>query len=244
MPNNTSFSVHVDNPGDFFACLGILYCADKLFGHAAGYFKEGRFVLETNHEGSPLSTIMNKINSLDADKSLELNEPKDDSAAPITLRSMKIRLDFWKHFDDRPTIKLFAGQETSKGVVERWLGHLKKVDEVKELRDNTVIDLPSGLDTATSWNALDVGFSLNDQKMKILVYPLIEFFAYIGVQTYGWRRNRDVFYYHTWQTPLPLTIARAVAAGALTLPDTQCFQFRSQKSGQKQILKKGRLVLQ
>ena len=244
MTDSTSFQVHVDNPGDFFACLGILYCADKVFGHAAGYFKEDRFVLETNSKGNPLAAIINKINSLDVAKSLEINEPKDDSAAPITLCSMRIRLDFWKHFDDRPTIKLFAGQETSKGVVERWLGHLKKIDGVKELRGNTAIDLPSGLDVSTSWNALDVGFSLNDQKIKILTYPLIEFFAYVGVQTYGWRRNRNVFYYHTWQTPLPLTIARAVAAGALTLPDTRCFQFRSQKSGQKQILKKGQMVLE
>ena len=74
-------------------------------------------------------------------------------------------MDFWNHFDDRPSIKLFAGQERSDKLLCRWLDHLIKCDKkITGLLDLQVQDLPSGLDTATSWNTLDVGFSFKRTK--------------------------------------------------------------------------------
>lgn len=206
---NASFAVSTENPGEFFACMGILYCADQMFNRAAGHFKDGRFVLETDCDGSPLDEIIRQINSDRTDEPLKRDAQDNDKATPVTLRSMGIRLDFWKHFDERPKIKLFAGQEKSWEVVGRWVCHLREVDRVDGLRDFAVTSLPSGLDTSTSWNSLDVGFSLNHQKIRTKTYPLVEFFAYVGVQTYGWKRDGLAFYYNTWQAPLPFTLARA-----------------------------------
>ena len=250
---SASFAVNSSNPGDFFACLGLLHCADVCYRDAIGYFKNGCFVLEASHDGNLLDGIVQKINSA-ADDPL-LADSEDDRAAPLFLRGIRLRLDFWNHIDNRPTIKLFAGQERSEKVVRRWLDHLQKYDGADDLRGFAVMDLPSGLDATTSWNALDVGFSLNEHQIKLKTYPLIEFFAYVGVQTYGWRRidvakhddgsqNRMVYSYNVWQDPLPMIVARAVAAGALEAPNAIRVNFESRKSGQKQILMMGRRVEQ
>jgi len=237
-----SFATVVENPGDFFACMGVLYCADRFFDNSKGHFKAGRFHLEADCDGNMLSEIVQKVNSAMAASPMKLDDP-DDKATPITLRGIGLRLDFWKHFDDRPTIKLFAGQQTSSGEVGRWLGHLEKFTGAGDLREFSVTDLASGLDVTTSWNALDVGFSLNEHKIKTKVYPLVEFFAYVGVQAYGWRRGSSSYYYNVWHVPLPMRIARAVAAGALEMPGmTTLVEFEAKKSGQKQILKTGREV--
>lgn len=243
-----SFAVNLNNPGDFFACLGLLHCADVCYRDATGYFRNGRFVLEASHDGNLLDGIVQKINSA-ADNPLVVDS-EDDRAAPLLLHGIHLRLDFWNHIDNRPTIKLFAGQERSKNVVRRWLDHLQKYDGTDDLRGFAVTDLPSGLDATASWNALDVGFSLNEHQIKLKTYPLIEFFAYVGVQTYGWRRidvakrgesqNRVVYGYSVWQDPLPMTVARAVAAGALEVPNMIRINFEAKKNGQKQILMMGK----
>lgn len=239
--SSMSFGIVVENPGDFFACMGVLYCADRFFGNAEGCFRNGEFHLESDCGGDILSEIIQRINSAMAESPMELDNP-DDKATPITLQGLGLRLDFWQHIDDRPIIKLFAGQQTSRAEVGRWIGHLEKFTGVDDLRGFSVTDLASGLDVATSWNALDVGFSLNEHKIKTKVYPLVEFFAYIGVQTYGWWRDSEAYYYNIWHVPLPMRIARAVSAGALEVPGTTTIRFETKKSGQKQILKLGRRV--
>ena len=243
MKNETSFSINPDNPGDFFACLGVLYCADKIFEIAEGYFKEKEFILITNSKENPLDKIITKINSFEIDDAIKVNGDKSDAA--VELCSFNMHLDFWNHFDNRPKMKLFAGQETSRKIISRWIEHIKKCENVSDLRGYNVQSTPSGFDTMTSWNALDTGFSINEQKMSIQAYPLIEFFAYIGVQTYAWEKKKeyDSFYYRTWSTPIPITIAKAVAAGALKFSNNRCFKAFMKKSGQKKVLKRADRVL-
>ena len=236
------FRVDIENPGDFFACMGVLYCADKIFNRATGHFEGDRFVLDTDSGGNPLEDILAKINSDHSEEPLECDD-SGDKASPVILRSMNIRLDFWNHFDERPKIKLFSGQEKSLVIVGRWIPHLRQVGKVNDMRDFAVTCLPSGLDTATSWRALDVGFSLNDLKIGRKTYPLIEFFAYIGVQTYGWKfESKQKCYYTVWQTPLPFVLARAVGAGALVLSDTIRLRFECEKNGQKDLLTRGKRI--
>lgn len=238
-----TFTVVVENPGDFFACMGILYCTDRFFDNAKGHFNEGRFHLEADCGGDILSETVQNINSAMNECSMRMDDPNDKSTA-IALPGIGLRLDFWNHFDDRPTIKLFAGQETSPNVVGRWLAHIKKFKSVGDLREFSVIDTPSGFDATTSWNALDVGFSLNRHNIKCKTYPLVEFFAYVGVQTYGWWQDGEEYYYNVWHVPLPMRIARAVAAGALEMSDkTTLVKFETKKSGAKRILKMGRRAL-
>ena len=227
----TRLPVDLLNPGHFFACCGILHAVDRVLGVVRGSFDGSEFVLETEQK-DPIQAIVNEASRIDIPAG-------DESASPIHLGGkINTRLDFWEHFDNRPEIKLFAGQEKSHDVVGRWIEHMKvhETSDAKELWGSNVIDVPSGFDTHTSWNTLDVGFSLNEQKMKRRSFPVVEFFAYLGVQAYGWhnsRRSREEYCYNAWAVPLPNIVAKAAAAGALEFPGTRHFRARTRKSGQK-----------
>ena len=260
-----TFPVDVRNPGHFFACCGILYCSDRIFNLAEGYFdkvESGQdvFILETNFDGNPLEEIINKLSvsgnpcncfggdpHKEATCSLYMSDNPSDTVSskkddPLYFESISIWMDFWNHFDNRPKIKLFAGQESSINLIRRWMDYFVKYDnKMNDLLDLAEMDLPSGFDTSTSWNALDVGFSLNEQKMntKMRVYPLIEFFAYMGVQTYSWEKNsKEEYSYRIWTTPLPIMLSRTVAAGALILPNLKRFNFFTKEIRQKKVLKR------
>lgn len=228
----TRLPVDLFNPGHFFACCGILHVADRMFRSVRGWFDSSEFSIETEHK-DPIHAMVEEASSINI-------QPGDKSDAPLHLGGkIDTRLDFWNHFDDRPPIKLFAGQEKSHAVVGRWAKHMKeqKSSGAREMWESSVQDVPSGFDTHTSWNALDVGFSLNEQGMKRRSFPLVEFFAYLGVQAYGWHRIKksEEYCYNAWTVPLPNIAARAVAAGALEFPGTRHFRTRTDKSGQKKI---------
>ena len=238
-----SICVDLRNPGQFFACCGILYCADRMFENAMGCFKEDRFTIKAQCDGNPIHEIIKKLNEVDPE--CAIRSDTNDANSPLYIDSIPIRFDFYNHIDNRYKIKLFAGQETFTKIISRWMNHLKdyKEKDVIDLHEFTKTDVPSGIDVATSWNALDVGFSLNEQRIKKrMSYPLVEFFAHVGVQTYSWSKNRSKYTYRTWSDFLPITVARAVASGIIKLEHTRYFQFNTEKSGQKQVLNIAREV--
>lgn len=233
MNNNafeTRLQVDLRNPGHFFACCGILHSADRLFKIARGNFDGSEFSIWTERK-DPIHAIVDEASRIEI-------QPVDKSEDPLDLTGkIDTHLDFWNHFDNRPLVKLFAGQEKSHDVVGRWIEHMKagRSGSTNELWESSAIDVPSGFDTHTSWNTLDVGFSLNVQNMKRRSFPLVEFFAYLGVQTYGWRHKRasEEYCYSVWTVPLPSIVAKAAAAGALEFPGTRYFKTSTKKSGQK-----------
>lgn len=243
MDHSSSIETDVYNPGQFFACCGLLYCADRMLVGAAACFKGSKFVLEAD-EPEPVLAVMRRLKSC-ADS---VDSDTDDADSPVRIDDVPIRLDFWGHLDDRPTIKLFAGRIQSEVPIKRWAEHLqeccKKGKEVSSWTDFTATSLPSGIDAATRWTAQDVGFSLNEQNMKeIRTYPLVEFFAHIGLQTYCWLEvSRGRHAYHTWSAPLPMLIAAPVAAGAIPSLATGRFEFDIEPSGSNKTFNMSREV--
>ena len=57
---NSSFSVHVDptNPGQFFACCGLLELADRLWPGAEGWFEQRQFCMAT---GGTLEALLDAV---------------------------------------------------------------------------------------------------------------------------------------------------------------------------------------
>jgi CRISPR-associated protein Csb3 len=74
-----------------------------------------------------------------------------------------------------------------------------------------------GFDPGPAWNALDVGFSPNEQGITVESSPVVELLAAVGVQRFRPQmvESRDWFMYSTWGVPLPPSIAAAAAAGAV-----------------------------
>lgn len=228
--------VDLRNPGQFFACCGILYCADRMFKHAEGYFEPGKFFIVADCDGNPVNEVIKKLNEHDVKSMIKADTDNADSQ--IYLNTIPMRFDFYNHIDNRHKIKLFAGQEKIEKILSRWLEHIRKYDgkSITSFQSFYAIDISTGFDTDTSWDAQDVGFSLNEQKIKRRTYPLVEFFAHVGIQTYAWNKNKQTYTYRTWPVSLPITIARAVASGSIKLSGVKCFQFKTKKNGQKQVL--------
>jgi CRISPR-associated protein Csx14 len=83
-----------------------------------------------------------------------------------------------------------------------------------------------GFDPGAAWNALDVGFSPNEQGLTVASSPAVELLAAIGVQRFRpeMADDRQSFVYATWGAPLAPAVAAAAACGTLAIPP--CFRFR------------------
>lgn len=240
--NRVKFRIDVQNPGHFFACCGILDVMDRLFGTTTGYFSDDKFIMETDIQ-DPLRASIDKI--LPSEQLSDVfREESDQKDSVVCINGLNIRMDFWNHFDNRPTMKLFAGQASALKIIQRWAEHLFSIKDNKLLSTDPfsihVDDLPSGFDSSTAWKALDVGFSLNCSQSKyntrIKTYPVVEFFAHLGVQTYSWGRNGTKYTYVIWPKPLPILVAKVVASGALHMSFCRHFEFTHRMSGQVKIL--------
>lgn len=243
MINTSTIETNLRNPGQFMACCGLLYCADRLLSGITAHFDGEKFVLRGD-ESEPALAVMKRLEGCIDSISAET----DDVNSPVRIGDVPVRLDFWDHFDDRPIIKLFAGRIQSKSPIERWARYVqefcRKGIRPSSWTDFSAISLPSGIDAATRWTAQDVGFSLETQGMKEMrTYPLVEFFAHIGIQTYCWSKlGRGHHAYHTWDAPLPMLVATPVAAGAIPTLIARRFEFRVENNGSYKTLNMAREV--
>src|SRR5260370_14113094 len=84
------------NPGQFFACCGLLEMADRLWGGVEGWFNSDAFCLRSTTRltiESPLSELLSAIACADLRK-LDLG---DDFSSPIEIPPpFDLRLDWWK----------------------------------------------------------------------------------------------------------------------------------------------------
>ena len=92
-----TINVNVDstNPGQFFACCGLLELADRLWPGAEGWFAEDSFCLRSNsaaHGADPFQGLVHAI----AAAHLTPTNPQDEAASPIEIGPpFGLRLDWW-----------------------------------------------------------------------------------------------------------------------------------------------------
>jgi CRISPR-associated protein Csx14 len=74
-----------------------------------------------------------------------------------------------------------------------------------------------GFDPGPAWNALDVGFSLNEHGVEVESSPATELFAAVGLQRFRpvMHDGRDGFDYFTWHNACSPCVAAAAMAGAI-----------------------------
>src|SRR5262245_24128242 len=74
-----------------------------------------------------------------------------------------------------------------------------------------------GFDPSASWQALDVGFSPDEQDVPVQTSPATEILAAIGLQRYrpaSVENKRRRFTYRVWADPLEIAVVPAAIAGA------------------------------
>lgn len=238
-------SVDATNPGQFFACCGLLELADRLWPGAEGWFEGASFCVNAN---GGLTALVRSI----ACAELVQLDPENDTSSPIEIRSpfRSVRLDWW--LDDQSggrELKVWAGTMESVRIA-RAMQHALKDDgfcspdlfnagQIVYNPDSPEKKVePFYFDARRGPNAhsRDVGFSPNDLQLTTTAYPAVEFLCLVGLQRCLPIKTRQlrVYDYHTWNSPIPPELIRPAVVGGMASQNANRYRFENwYRTGQK-----------
>lgn len=231
-----SVKVEPTNPGQFFACCGLLELADRLWPGAEGWFNVGEFhisgsgslkeTLEVLVKDLPLEVLRLESNGLEvrplfASLAFKFGEE----------HRLHLTLDAWNRIAILKGItqvisnspwNFWSGQQTALGI---WSGLRNEL--LKQMKDFTADQYKMlftkrlfqkgrfGFDPGPAWNPIDVGFSPNEQGIEVESSAAVELLAAVGLQRFRphVNKDRDGFDYFTWHYPYAPPIAAAAMAG-------------------------------
>jgi CRISPR-associated protein Csb3 len=226
---DSTLRIQVDatNPGQFFACCGLLELADRLWGGAEGWFDGATFRLR------PIETRESSLDGLvGAIRRAQLLalDTLDETASPIEIGDpFRLRLDWW--LDRRSGgagLKVWAGSMRGPRIaraMQQAMPHPSTAGEslfdsgaaVYDPDDTSKKVEPFYFDARRADNAraLDIGFAPDALAMTSVAYPAVEFLTLVGLQRMrpASTTARRVFDYHTWTAPLPPVACCCVVAG-------------------------------
>jgi CRISPR-associated protein Csb3 len=230
------FSVRVDtaNPGQFFACCGLLELACRLNPDARGFFGPATFSV------SDSPSIQSLVQTVCGAELIRL-DPEDLTASPILLSApFTLRLDWWKSAERADTdLKVWAGRMDSFRIARAMQNAMRASDfNAEDLLDDCRVSYdpddpskktePFYFDSRRGPNAhsRDIGFAPNDLDYTTLASPAVELLCLIGLQRTRPARTDTprVFEYSIWHRPLPSSLSPAAASGML--PDYSGGRFR------------------
>jgi CRISPR-associated protein Csb3 len=237
-----SITVAVDptNPGQFFACCGLLELADRLWPGAEGWFADGgrEFKIAC---GGTLPKLVAEI----ATANLIHNDPDDPYSSPITVAEpfRPLSVDWW--VTDRTgakDLKVWAGTMESYGIAramqlalrhERFHtcclfnegGVVANPDDPGKKKEPYYFDARR----APNAHARDVGFSTNDLQLTSTAYPAVELLCLVGLQVArpAFTERARIYDYCIWPVPLLSNLLLPAASGALELPGQRRFRFEN-----------------
>jgi len=218
--------VDVTNPGQLFACCGILEVAHRVWqpGPAQGWFADGHFFLaRSDGKSADMAELVNAVVQCEA-KAVPIEDPKTD---PIeTGDPIRLRLDWWRKSDGSTNLfKTWAANATSLQMFRKWQEALKRcLDSIKRDPENILsfserVQGSYGFDSALSWDRLRVGFSFNEHNSlkKLPAHPAVELFGAIGLQRFFpyLDEQQQAVSYSVWRVPLTAPVAWAAELGLL-----------------------------
>jgi hypothetical protein len=237
--------VDVTNPGQFFACCGLMELADRLWPGAEGWFDGESFYINTKEELSVL------IRSIACAELVQLN-PENNTSSPIEIRSpfRSLRLDWWH--DDQSggkELKVWAGTMESVRIA-RAMQHALREDgfcSPNLLNIGQIVYDPDSpekkvepfyFDARRGPNAhsRDVGFSPNDLQLTTTAFPAVEFLCLVGLQRCLPAKTKQlrVYDYCTWNSPIPPELVRPTVAGDKSGQYAKRYRFENwYRTGQK-----------
>lgn len=254
-------AVDPTNPGQFFACCGLLELADRLWPGAEGWFAQEDREFRISGSGT-LSKLLRHVKTTTfagADEDDEDDDVDDEDEAvpvePLIIESpVQLRLDWWAD----KSIKTWAGSMNVRLIAVAMCNAIDptRVDPLNQwevVYDPSKAAPPGGkkngslkkrepfyFDSCRGPNAhsRDVGFSPNDLKMKTTASPVVEFLTLIGLQ-----RSRPVptarprvLNYFTWNAPLLVTLLPVAVSGVMPVIRSRGYQFENRfRSGQKKL---------
>lgn len=226
-----TIKVNLRNPSQYFACCGVLELASLRDPSSAGRFADDAFVLDS------ACGLRDALNTLQTARVQPIGNPKDDVPLILHIGGASILLDWWT-MDSAQTTKLKCWSKGAGGCAsyllftntqKNKLGVL--VASQRLLRADydpaAILSLRTmakrlDVDPRSSWQAVDIGYSPNDNPINIEAYVVTELLAAIGLQRLRLRlSDEEYFEYYAWTIPLCVqTIAAA------NYCDSRCRKFR------------------
>lgn len=240
-------AVEPANPGQFFACCGLLELADRRWSAAEGWFAEGEREFHIACEGTLPELVDAIVNA-----PLLHNDPEDPYSSPITIGDpfCPLCVDWWE--TDRTgakDLKVWAGTMESYGIARAMQQAMRGSSfqtpglfdvgmVVTNPEDQTKKKEPYYFDArrAPNAHARDVGFSVNDLQLTTTAHPAVEFLCLVGLQVArpAFTDRSRVYDYFTWPVPLLPNVLVAATTGTLSLPGQRGYRFENWfRTGQK-----------
>jgi CRISPR-associated protein Csx14 len=230
-----SLDVDLRNPGQFFACCGVLELASRLWPGSEGWFDRQKrrpsFHIATySGHNDPLGNIARSL--CEPEELVALADDHDAQTQadrkPVMIVPFDLRLDWWLDSylgENKSELKIWAGQQTPErninGLRESWRKIIARSPSGLASQDLFVQQWPMtgrfGFDPAASWEALDIGFSPDEQGVAVQTSPSTEILAAIGLQRCrptAVENKRRRFAYRIWADPLEIAVVPAAIAGA------------------------------
>lgn len=253
-----SITVNVDvtNPGQFFACCGLLELADRLWpGESTlGAFNSKAFRLFPVLPERSLTDIIDafveaEVNQLDAN---------DNAASPLHLGDpFDLRLDWWQKVEGAnksrvdlgggDQLKTWAGKQFGPlifRVMKNACGDISlhsPLDDAKAVYDakggkaKKKTTSPFYFDARREETSLDIGFSPDEQDMSVTTYPAVESLALVGLQRFRPAVDENgrirSFLYTAWAELLPPAVAMAAVSGIVPVRSCGTFRFSKPSRG-------------
>jgi len=227
-----TIDVDLRNPGQFFACCGLLELANRVWGCCSlGWFENEHFALYVPNQSQ--QEVDQRLMTLVREMTFAATDD-EDSGSPIVIGLGDLgeyRADWWLKAVHRASLRTW-GRGTSYNLFA-------------SLRDESIHaeDLVSGfaltakmtgrlsVDPRSSWTAIDAGFSPNDQNFTVATFPLVEFLAGIGLQRNRPVRQNQRWRYTAWKCPLP-SLLMPTAGQILPRDKTVSYTFELAQRGQ------------
>lgn len=233
-----TINVDVTNPGQYFACCGLLELADRRWRGAEGWFENDTFRIEC---GGTLKELIGAV----AHAKLTIARDGDIYSSPFTVGSpfRPLLVNWWE--EDRTggkDLKIWAGTMESHGIAAAMQFAMR--DDKFQSPDLFNIGMvvqsstepskkkePYYYDARRAPNAhsRDIGFSTNDLGLESLAFPAVEFLCVIGLSVArpAFTKESRVYDYFTWPAPLPSNLLLAASCGALELPGSRGYRFEN-----------------
>lgn len=121
---DTTIRIRVDpaNPGQFFACCGLLELADRLWAGAEGWFGDGSFCIKTNDDRGSLRDLLDAARSVrlaeSGDIDLESGEEDQEDENEEKVSRLVINYPFELHLDwwSDKSLKTWAGSMDARKI--------------------------------------------------------------------------------------------------------------------------------
>lgn len=250
-----NITIHVDltNPGQFFACCGLLELADRLWPGAQGWFERSDFLLAADDPQSSMKSLINRLHKSDV---LQL-DPDDNSASPLLLPEFgNLRLDWWTKADmpmnrtidvgTTKTLMTWSGSQRGPRIFRLFqeslaqlnladpFNHAMAVCDPNASKPDKAIS-PFYFDSRRAGMSLDIGFSPDEQEMSVNSYSAVEILALIGIQRFRPAIDENTrphsFIYTVWAERLPAVAAAFAAQGVLNTRSIGRYRFTKPSRG-------------